>query len=126
MPCIGTPPNFKILLPTPSFIFSGRVEQIMGVRPTSLHSSIKAFVSFKFQDLKNQNLLINDQGAQCVFLDGVVGKDGKPQPIIIQKSDGGFNYATTDLAAIKYRLTPPPQGDGAGRLIYVTDAGKNS
>jgi len=77
-------------------------------------------------DLKNKNLLVNDQGAQCIFLDGVVGKDGKPQPIIIQKSDGGFNYATTDLAAIKYRLTTPPHGDGAFRLIYVTDAGQAS
>ncbi len=77
-------------------------------------------------DLKNKDLLINDQGAQCVFLDGFVGKDGKPQPIIIQKSDGGFNYATTDLAAIKYRLAPPPNGDGAVRLIYVTDAGQAS
>ena len=77
-------------------------------------------------DLKNKNLLINDQGAQCIFLDGLVGKDGKPQPIIIQKSDGGFNYATTDLAAIKYRFTPSPQGDGAFRLIYVTDAGQAS
>ncbi len=77
-------------------------------------------------DLKNKNLLINDQGAQCIFLDGVVGKDGTPQPIIIQKSDGGFNYATTDLAAIKYRLTAPPHGDGAFRLIYVTDAGQAS
>ena len=77
-------------------------------------------------DLKNKNLLINDQGAQCVFLDGLVGKDGKPQPIIIKKSDGGFNYATTDLAAIKYRLTPAPHGDGAFRLIYITDAGQSS
>ncbi len=77
-------------------------------------------------DLKNKNLLINDQGAQCIFLDGVIGKDGKPQPIIIQKSDGGFNYTTTDLAAIKYRLTTPPNGDGAFRLIYVTDAGQAS
>ena len=77
-------------------------------------------------NLKSKNLLINDQGAQCIFLDGLVGKDGTPQPIIIQKSDGGFNYTTTDLAAIKYRLTPPPQGDGACRLIYVTDAGQAS
>ena len=77
-------------------------------------------------DLKNKKLLINDQGAQCIFLDGLVGKDGKPQPIIIQKRDGGFNYATTDLAAIKYRLTTPPHGDGAFRLIYVTDAGQAS
>ena len=78
------------------------------------------------KDLKSQGLLVNDQGAQCIFLDGLVGKDGKPQPIIIQKSDGGFNYTTTDLAAIKYRVSKPPHGDGACRLIYVTDAGQAS
>ncbi len=78
------------------------------------------------EDLNNQNLLVNDQGAKCVFLESYVGKDGQPQPIIIQKSDGGFNYSTTDLAAIKYRLTNSPDGDGAGRLIYVTDAGQSS
>ncbi len=89
-------------------------------------SFYNTFLVDVINDLKNKNLLINDQGAQCVFLDGVVGKDGKPQPIIIQKSDGGFNYATTDLAAIKYRLTTPPHGDGAFRLIYVTDAGQAS
>jgi arginyl-tRNA synthetase len=42
----------------------------------------------------------------------------------VQKRDGGFNYATTDLAAIRYRLAAPPAGDGARRLIYVTDAGQ--
>ena len=77
-------------------------------------------------DLENKKLLISDQGAQCIFLDGLLGKDGEPQPIIIQKSDGGFNYTTTDLAAIKYRFTKAPKGDGAFRLIYVTDAGQAS
>ena len=77
-------------------------------------------------DLKASGLLVVDDGAGCVFLEGVSGKDGKPLPLIVQKSDGGFNYATTDLAAIRYRLAPSPQGDGAGRLIYVTDAGQAS
>jgi arginyl-tRNA synthetase len=67
-----------------------------------------------------------DAGAGCVFLEGVQGKDGQPLPLIVQKSDGGFNYATTDLAAIRYRFTPPPEGDGASRVIYVTDAGQAS
>jgi arginyl-tRNA synthetase len=44
----------------------------------------------------------------------------------VQKSDGGFNYATTDLAAIRYRFAAPPAGDGARRVIYVTDAGQAS
>jgi arginyl-tRNA synthetase len=75
-------------------------------------------------DLKALGLLVVDAGAGCVFLEGVSGKDGQPLPLIVQKSDGGFNYATTDLAAIRYRFSR--QGDGAGRVIYVTDAGQAS
>jgi arginyl-tRNA synthetase len=77
-------------------------------------------------DLKAAGLLVIDDGAGCVFLEGVSGKDGQPLPLIVQKSDGGFNYATTDLAAIRYRFAPVPEGDGAGRVIYVTDAGQAS
>ena len=71
-------------------------------------------------DLRAAGLLVDDAGAACVFLE-----PDKP-PVIVQKSDGGFNYATTDLAAIRYRFAQPPQGDGAQRLIYVTDAGQAS
>jgi arginyl-tRNA synthetase len=77
-------------------------------------------------DLDASGLLVQDDGAQCVFLEGVSGKEGKPLPVIVQKSDGGFNYATTDLAAIRYRFAAPPAGDGARRVIYVTDAGQAS
>ena len=77
-------------------------------------------------DLEATGLLVTDEGARCVFLEGVSGKEGKPLPVIVQKSDGGFNYATTDLAAIRYRFAPAPEGDGAGRVIYVTDAGQAS
>jgi arginyl-tRNA synthetase len=72
------------------------------------------------EDLKTQGLLVEDQGAQVVFLDGFTNKAGDPQPLIIQKSNGGFNYATTDLAAIRYRT----QQDGAERILYVVDAGQ--
>ncbi len=75
-------------------------------------------------DLEACGLLVTDDGARCVFLEGVSGKDGKPLPVIVQKRDGGFNYATTDLAAIRYRFAAPPEGDGARRVIYVTDAGQ--
>jgi arginyl-tRNA synthetase len=75
-------------------------------------------------DLRAAGLLVVDAGAGCVFLEGVSGKDGQPLPLIVQKSDGGFNYATTDLAAIRYRFAPAPAGDGASRVIYVTDAGQ--
>ena len=75
-------------------------------------------------DLNASGLLVTDDGARCVFLEGVSGKDGKALPVIVQKSDGGFNYATTDLAAIRYRFGAAPEGDGARRVIYVTDAGQ--
>ena len=69
-------------------------------------------------DLDKSGLLVSDDGARCVFLEGVTGKEGKPMPLIVQKSDGGFNYATTDLAAIRYRLGP--DGDGAGRALRAS------
>ncbi|MEQ8962615.1 MAG: arginine--tRNA ligase [Coleofasciculus sp. C2-GNP5-27] len=71
-------------------------------------------------DLENSGLLVEDQGAKCVFLEGFTNKKGEPLPLIVQKSDGGYNYATTDLAALRYRI----QHDGANRIIYVTDAGQ--
>ena len=77
-------------------------------------------------DLEATGLLVTDEGARCVFLEGVSGKEGKPLPVIVQKSDGGFNYATTDLAAIRYRFAAAPAGDGSRRVIYVTDAGQAS
>ncbi len=78
------------------------------------------------KDLEKLGLLVEDEGAKCVFLEGIRGKEGKPLPLIIQKSDGGFNYATTDLAAIRYRLQCHPNGDGAERIIYVTDSGQSN
>lgn len=71
-------------------------------------------------DLKSLGLLEEDQGAQVVFLEGFTNKDGDPQPLIVQKSDGGFNYATTDLAAIRQRTID----EKAERVIYLTDAGQ--
>ena len=70
--------------------------------------------------LDREGLLTKSEGAMCVFLDGFTNKDGDPLPLIVQKTDGGFNYATTDLAAIKYRV----QEDKAKRIIYVTDSGQ--
>ncbi|WP_036479545.1 arginine--tRNA ligase [Myxosarcina sp. GI1] len=72
------------------------------------------------QQLEAENLLEESEGAKCVFLEGFTNKDGDPLPLIVQKTDGGFNYATTDLAALKYRI----KEDEADRIIYVTDAGQ--
>lgn len=69
-------------------------------------------------ELDRLGLLVEDQGAKCVFLEGFTNKEGKPLPLIVQKSDGGYNYATTDLAAIRYRVTE----DRAQRVIYPVGA----
>ena len=57
-------------------------------------------------------------GAICVFLEGFKNKEGKPLPFIIQKSDGAYLYATTDLAALRYRINELK----ADTIIYITDA----
>ncbi|PSR18947.1 arginine--tRNA ligase [filamentous cyanobacterium CCP3] len=74
------------------------------------------------KDLDAQGLLVEDQGAKVVFVDGFTNKEGDPLPLIIQKTDGGYNYATTDLAAIRYRT----QQDEADRVLYVVDAGQGN
>lgn len=58
------------------------------------------------------------EGSLCVFFEDVRGREGEPIPLIVRKRDGGFGYAATDLAAIRYRL----EGLGADRLLYVVDA----
>ena len=73
-------------------------------------------------DLDKAGLLVEDDGAKCVFLEGFTNKDGDPLPMIVQKSNGGYNYSTTDLAAIRYRVTQ----DKADRIIYSTDAGQSN
>ncbi|MEM6433130.1 MAG: arginine--tRNA ligase [Cyanobacteria bacterium P01_D01_bin.115] len=80
------------------------------------------FLSEVVAALRDQGLLVADQGAQVVFLDGFTNKAGEPQPLIIQKSNGGFNYATTDLAAIRQRT----QQEQAQRILYVVDVGQAS
>ncbi len=78
------------------------------------------YLSAVVEDLRATGLLVESDGAQCVFLDGFTNREGDPLPLIVQKTDGGYNYATTDLAAVRYRI----QTDKADRIIYITDAGQ--
>ncbi|URR35213.1 arginine--tRNA ligase [Thermosynechococcus sp. HN-54] len=80
------------------------------------------FLPAVIEDLAALGLLVEDQGAKVVFLEGFTNKEGQPQPLIIQKSDGGYNYATTDLAALRYRIDK----DQADWIIYVTDVGQST
>lgn len=68
--------------------------------------------------LDDASLLSISNGARCVFLPEFTGKDGDPLPVIIQKTDGGYLYATTDLAAVQFRSFDLK----VERSLYVVDA----
>ncbi|MFE5515620.1 MULTISPECIES: arginine--tRNA ligase [unclassified Streptomyces] len=68
--------------------------------------------------LEESGVAVRSEGALCVFFDDVKGPDGNPVPLIVQKSDGGFGYAATDLSAIRDRV----RNLKATSLLYVVDA----
>src|SRR6516164_6137730 len=55
-------------------------------------------------ELEERGIAVMSEGALCAFPPGFTGREGRPLPLIIRKSDGGYNYATTDLATIRYRV----------------------
>ena len=70
------------------------------------------------ENLQDEGLLVESNGAQCVFLEEFKNKDGQITPVIVQKSDGGYLYATSDLAAVRYRAGVL----AADRILYIVDA----
>jgi arginyl-tRNA synthetase len=69
------------------------------------------------EDLLQRGTAVVDQGAVCLFLPGFTGRDETPLPMIVRKTDGAFNYDTTDLAALRQRIVE----EKAQRIVYVTD-----
>ncbi|MET9253114.1 arginine--tRNA ligase [Streptomyces sp. NPDC003717] len=68
--------------------------------------------------LEESGVAVRSEGALCVFFDDIKGPDGNPVPLIVQKSDGGYGYAATDLSAIRDRVFHLK----ADTLLYVVDA----
>ncbi|MGO3072844.1 MAG: arginine--tRNA ligase [Brevibacterium linens] len=66
-------------------------------------------------ELEAKGLATISDGALCVFPEGFTGREGEPLPLIIRKSDGGYGYATTDLAAVRNRAV----NLGVNRALYV-------
>lgn len=67
------------------------------------------------KDLEEKGLITVSEGAKCVFHEGL------RIPLMVQKSDGGYNYDTTDMAAMLHRI----EDERADRIIIVTDAGQS-
>lgn len=70
------------------------------------------------QELEDKGIAVISDGALCAFPPGFTGREGEPLPVIIRKSDGGYNYSTTDLATIRYRVDT----EHVDRMIYVVGA----
>ncbi|WP_213358043.1 arginine--tRNA ligase [Chlamydiifrater phoenicopteri] len=73
------------------------------------------FLPKVIEDLEEKGLVTLSDGAKCVF------HDNFPIPLMIQKSDGGYSYDTTDIAAMRYRI----ETDRADKIIIVTDSGQS-
>ena len=69
-------------------------------------------------ELDEKGLLVESDGALCVFPEGFENRKGEPLPLIVRKSDGGYGYPATDLAALRDRTGRI----GATRLLYVVAA----
>ncbi|UFS99885.1 arginine--tRNA ligase [Nocardia huaxiensis] len=95
------------------------VYELLGVRLTDAdfvgESAYNDELQPVVEELDKLGLIQISDGAKCVFPEGFTGRDGTPLPLIVQKSDGGFGYAATDLAAIRNRL----RDLDATRLLYV-------
>jgi arginyl-tRNA synthetase len=70
------------------------------------------------QELEDKGIAVISDGALCAFPPGFTGREGEPLPVIIRKSDGGYNYSSTDLATIRYRVDT----EHVDRMIYVVGA----
>lgn len=94
------------------------IYDLLGVRLTDVGESFyNEMLPEVVEELRAKGLAVESEGAICVFLEGFRTREGEPLPMIIRKSDGGYTYDTTDLAALRYRIREV----GAKRIIYVTD-----
>ncbi len=99
--------------------YLNRVYDVMGVALNDAdlygESRYNAELAAICDELEAKGIARISNGALCVFLDGYTGREGKPVPLIIRKSDGGYGYGVTDLATIRYRAN---QLHGS-RILYV-------
>ncbi len=74
------------------------------------------------EELEQKGLVTVSGGAKCIFVEGFQNREGEPLPLMLQKSDGGYSYDTTDMAAMKHRIFT----EKADRIIIVTDNGQST
>ena len=81
-------------------------------------SSYNAWLPAIAQELTEDGIAVENDGALVVYSEEVVGPDDNPVTLMVRKKDGGYGYDTTDLATIRYRIRDLK----AERLLYVVDS----
>ncbi|HEY1652481.1 MAG TPA: arginine--tRNA ligase [Acidimicrobiales bacterium] len=98
------------------------VYEMLGVLLTEEDTVGESFynplLSVVVDELTTKGLLVENDGALCVFPEGFKNRQGEPLPLIVRKTDGGYGYPATDLAAVRDRTGRL----GAQRLLYVVGA----
>ena len=101
---------------------AGEVYELLGVLLTDADTVGESFYNpllpVVVAELDEKGLLVENDGALCVFPEGFENRHGEPLPLIVRKSDGGYGYPATDLAAVRDRTGRL----GATRLLYVVAA----
>lgn len=98
------------------------IYDLLAIRVTERGESFyNPLLSATVDDLSQKGLVTVSDGAKCIFLEGFTNREGEPLPLMIQKADGGYNYASTDMAAVHHRITV----EKANRILYLTDAGQS-
>ena len=96
------------LLVAESTRYFDRVYDLLGVllRDSDImgESAYNALLPEVVERLSKSGMLVSSEGAEVVFVDGFVNRDNEPLPLIIRKGDGGYNYATSDLATVIDRV----------------------
>ena len=102
-----------------SMVYLRRLYDKLGITLTDADMDPESFYNDMLADvcaeLESAGVATISDGALCAFPPGFTGRDGRPVPLILRKSDGGYGYASTDMAAIRYRI----RDLGANRIIYV-------
>jgi arginyl-tRNA synthetase len=98
---------------------AAEVYELLGVllspEDTVGESFYNPWLAVVVDELDAKGLLVENDGALCVFPDGFTNRQGEPLPLIVRKSDGGYGYPATDLACVRDRTSRL----GADRLVYV-------
>ena len=117
----GEPETLRIwqMLVNDSKLYYNAIYGKLGVTLTDADLAPESFYNSMLQsvcdDLERAGIATISDGALCAFPPGFTGRDGKPLPLILRKSDGGYGYGTTDMAAVRYRVTDLH----ADRITYV-------